>query len=100
MDFSSLSSSFPPSRERRGGKGKAEPLKPIFLLILEWMKLKKVIKNRLFHPLFPISPPFPLFPLRQGKKSNLITEPIIQIIISLTFKDKKDTNHSLTTITN
>ena len=28
-----------------------------------------------------------------GKKSNLITEPIIQIIISLTFKDKKDTNY-------
>ena len=42
---------------KRRGKGKAEPLKPIFLLILEWMKLKKVIKNRLFHPLFPISPP-------------------------------------------
>ena len=58
MDFSSLSSSFPP-QEREGGKGKAEPLKPNFLLILEWMKLKKVMKNRLFHPLFPISPPFP-----------------------------------------
>ena len=67
MDFSSLSSSSRP-QERRGGKGKAEPLKPIFLLILEWMKLKKVIKNRLFHPLFPISPPFPLFPFEAGKE--------------------------------
>jgi len=51
----------PVLRREKGEKGKAEPLKPIFLLILEWMKLKKVIKNRLFHPLFP---PFPLlFPL-------------------------------------
>lgn len=90
MDFSSLSSSSRP-QERKGGKGKAEPLKPNFLLILEWMKLKKVMKNRLFHPLFPHFPSFS--PLRQGKKSNLITEPIIQIIISLTFKDKKDTNY-------
>jgi hypothetical protein len=32
------------------------------------MKLKKVIKNRLFHPLFPISPPFPLFPFEAGKE--------------------------------
>ena len=65
MDFSSLSSSFPPSRERRGGKGKAEPLKPIFLLILEWMKLKKVIKIP-FSPLF--SPPFP--PFEAGKNED------------------------------
>ena len=68
MDFSSLSSSFPPSRERRGGKGKAEPLKPIFLLIMEWMKLKKDIKIRLLDSLFPISPPFPLFPFEAGKE--------------------------------
>ena len=88
MDFSSLSSSSRP-QERKGGKG--ESGKPNFLLILEWMKLKKVMKNRLFHPLFPHFPSFS--PLRQGKKSNLITEPIIQIIISLTFKDKKDTNY-------
>lgn len=68
MDFSSLSSSFPPSRERRGGKGESGTSKTYFLLILEWMKLKKVIKNRLFHPLFPISPPFPLFPFEAGKE--------------------------------
>ena len=57
---------FPSSRERRGGKGKAEPLKPIFLLILEWMKLKKVIKNSLFPPLFPHFPSF--FPFEAGKE--------------------------------
>ncbi len=57
----------PVLKREKGGKGKAEPLKPIFLLILEWMKLKKVMKNRLFHPLFPL-----FSPLRQGKKSNLI----------------------------
>ena len=44
----------PVLKREKGGKGKAEPLKPIFLLIFEWMKLKKVIKNRLFHPLFPL----------------------------------------------
>ena len=42
----------PVLKREKGEKGKAEPLKPIFLLILEWMKLKKVIKNRLF-PHFP-----------------------------------------------
>lgn len=59
----------PVLKREKGGKGKAEPLKPIFLLILELGELKKVIKNSLFHPLSPFSP---LFPLRQGKKSNLI----------------------------
>ena len=58
----------PVLKREKGGKGKAEPLKPIFLLILEWMKLKKVIKNRLFHPLFPISPPFPLFHFEARKE--------------------------------
>lgn len=69
-----FSSSHP--QERKGGKGKAEPLKPIFLLISGMDEIEKVIKNSLFHPLFPhfpsISPSFS--PLRQGKKSNLITE--------------------------
>ena len=50
----------PVLKREKGGKGKAEPLKPIFLLILEWMKLKKVMKNRLFHPLFPHFPSFSL----------------------------------------
>ena len=60
-----LSSSRPKER-RGGGKGKAEPLKPNFLLILEWMKLKKVIKNSLFPPLFPHFPSF--FPFEAGKE--------------------------------
>lgn len=50
---------FPPSREK-GGKGKAEPLKPIFLLIFEWMKIKKVIQKYRFPP--------PPFPFEVGKK--------------------------------
>ena len=64
----------PVLKRKRGGKGKAEPLKPIFLLIFEWMELKKVVKNSLFHPLFP--PLFPHFPSLspveggKGKKSN------------------------------
>ena len=63
----------PVLKREKGGKGKAEPLKPNFLLILEWMKLKKVIKNSLFHPLFPHFPSFfPSSPLRQGKERNLI----------------------------
>jgi len=33
-------------------------------------EIEKVIKNSLFHPLFPHFPSLP--PLRQGKKSNLI----------------------------
>lgn len=57
----------PVLKREKGEKGKAEPLKPIFLLILEWMKLKKVIKIPFS---IPISPPFP--PLRQGKERNLI----------------------------
>ena len=64
----------PVLKRKRGGKGKAEPLKPIFLLIFEWMELKKVVKNSLFHPLFPpLFPHFPsLFPFEagKGKKSN------------------------------
>ena len=51
-------------------------------------EIEKSYKKQAFPPPFPHFPSFS--PLRQGKKSNLITEPIIQIIISLTFKDKKD----------
>lgn len=60
----------PVLKREKGEKGKAEPLKPIFLLILEWMKLKKVIKIPFSIPFSPISPPF--LPLRQGKERNLI----------------------------
>ena len=56
----------PVLKREKGGKGKAEPLKPIFLLILEWMKLKKVIKNRLLHPLFPHFPS--ISPFEVGKE--------------------------------
>ena len=63
----------PVLKREKGGKGKAEPLKPIFLLISGYVELKKVIKNSLFHPLFPHFPSFfPSSPLRQGKERNLI----------------------------
>ena len=56
----------PVLKREKGEKGKAEPLKPIFLLIFEWMELKKVIKNRLFHPLFPHFPS--ISPFEAGKE--------------------------------
>ena len=49
----------PVLKREKGERGKTEPLKPNFLLILEWMKLKKVMKIGFSTP-FPISPPFPL----------------------------------------
>ena len=61
-----------PSSRERGGKGKAEPLKPIFFTNFWISRIEKVIKNSLFHPLFPISPPFSPLPFEagKGKKSN------------------------------
>lgn len=58
----------PVLKREKGGKGKAEPLKPIFLLILEWMKLKKVIKIGFSTPFSPHFPSFSPFPFEVGKE--------------------------------
>lgn len=63
----SLSSSRP--QEREGGKGESGTSKTYFFTNFGMDEIEKVIKNRLFHPLFPSFPSIsPLPPFEAGKE--------------------------------